>query len=699
LCNELKSYLSTLTQLNLIRFWYDREIRPGDDWENEIAKQLEEADLILLLISAFFVESNYCFRREMARALSRHDEGTARVIPIYLRRGDYEGLPFTRLQGLPPGLVPVDSKRDHSKPLTEVSQAIRRERERLFAERAAQPAPPREAPVSELPTQEGELHAVELESYLRHLVVASERHARPAPRLSLAVEQVENGLHFANSVEALHAWAEMGAERVLLLTGEFGSGKTLTLRELVAMLARERIGGGSGVIPLFLTPQLLAYSVAELRRGYGEARAVIDEMLRGTRTIIVIDAIDETTVEQPAAVTLARLIESAPRSARFIVACGTSARAVIARTLAGSAEAITIYEMVPLSNAEVRRYLASSPKETEVTPAVINLARQPEVLHLLRVASKSTTLRGVHTLYGLCQAAVASLFRDVVQREASLSVTEKQLIGVCAEIAGQMFPRGAVKMERVSVDVPGATCEQIVSALVSVGILVIDAREHLSFAHATFFDYFFAAQVSRTLASWQSNVLAGINLIYAYNINRFLVPMLIERALAPRTLKVDPSLLAGGLRTAGCILTRVIRRADFASFVQDTGWRKQTGFGLWTTFEAPDGTTASSDGSLPERSASTMDGWLRQAGAATNLSWYDAMQFAIWAGGFLPTSAELRAADAGGGVESEWTSDWFDEARSLMSVWAPATREAAGFNPDFRSHRIGFRIVVPFVDP
>ncbi len=118
-----------------------------------------------------------------------------------------------------------------------------------------------------------------------------------------------------------------------------------------------------------------------------------------------------------------------------------------------------------------------------------------------------------------------------------------------------------------------------------------------------------------------------------------------------------------------------------------------------TTFEAPDGTTASSDGWIPDQSASTMDGWLDQDDAATNLSWYDAMQFAIWTGGCLPTRAELRAADGANGAEIEWTSDWFSEEQSLIAVWSPASRETRGFNPDFRSHRIGFRIVLPFIDP
>jgi TIR domain len=68
----------------------------------EIPKELDDADIILLLISSLFISSDYCYNIEMGRALQRHEEGAAVVIPVFVRAAHYEGLPFADLQGLPP---------------------------------------------------------------------------------------------------------------------------------------------------------------------------------------------------------------------------------------------------------------------------------------------------------------------------------------------------------------------------------------------------------------------------------------------------------------------------------------------------------------------------------------------------------------------------------------------------------------------
>jgi internalin A len=46
---------------------------------------LERADIILLLVSADFIASDYCYEKELTSALERHEKGAARVIPIIVR--------------------------------------------------------------------------------------------------------------------------------------------------------------------------------------------------------------------------------------------------------------------------------------------------------------------------------------------------------------------------------------------------------------------------------------------------------------------------------------------------------------------------------------------------------------------------------------------------------------------------------------
>src|SRR5690348_16403014 len=85
LLERLKTHLSPLRRKGLIDIWYDREINAGTKWEEEIDKHLNDANIVLLLISPDFINSDYCYGTEMQRALERDSLGEAIVIPIILR--------------------------------------------------------------------------------------------------------------------------------------------------------------------------------------------------------------------------------------------------------------------------------------------------------------------------------------------------------------------------------------------------------------------------------------------------------------------------------------------------------------------------------------------------------------------------------------------------------------------------------------
>ena len=98
---RLEKHLSILKRSGLLRDWHDRRIGAGREWEGEIDAELERADIILLLVSADFIDSDYCWDVEMRRALARHKAGEARVIPIILKPVLWEDAPFGELQALP----------------------------------------------------------------------------------------------------------------------------------------------------------------------------------------------------------------------------------------------------------------------------------------------------------------------------------------------------------------------------------------------------------------------------------------------------------------------------------------------------------------------------------------------------------------------------------------------------------------------
>lgn len=105
--NELLKHLSTMKRNGVISVWHDRMITAGREWEGQLDENLEKANLILLLVSAAFIASDYCWDVEVKRAMERHEAGTARVVPVILRETDLKNVPFAKLQSLPRDRKPV----------------------------------------------------------------------------------------------------------------------------------------------------------------------------------------------------------------------------------------------------------------------------------------------------------------------------------------------------------------------------------------------------------------------------------------------------------------------------------------------------------------------------------------------------------------------------------------------------------------
>lgn len=124
--NEVEAALSPLRRQGLIEVWHDRRIAPGTDFAAEIDENLEQADIVLFLVSSYFINSDYAYGIEVQRALERQARNEATVIPIILRPTDWHHLPFGRLQALPPDGKPITSYPDIHEALAEISKGLRR---------------------------------------------------------------------------------------------------------------------------------------------------------------------------------------------------------------------------------------------------------------------------------------------------------------------------------------------------------------------------------------------------------------------------------------------------------------------------------------------------------------------------------------------------------------------------------------------
>lgn len=123
--DRLEVHLSALKREGAIATWHDRRIAAGDELAQRIDEQLEQADIILLLVSPDFIASDYCHDVEMQRALVRHQEGTARVIPVILRPCDWQHTPFGHLLAAPTDGKPITRWADEDEAFLNVVRQIR----------------------------------------------------------------------------------------------------------------------------------------------------------------------------------------------------------------------------------------------------------------------------------------------------------------------------------------------------------------------------------------------------------------------------------------------------------------------------------------------------------------------------------------------------------------------------------------------
>jgi hypothetical protein len=123
--DQLETQLVMLRRQGAISVWHDRRIAAGQELHKAIDTHIETDDIVLLLVSSDFLASDYCYEREMARAIERHEQGDAIVIPVILRSCDWQGAPFGKLLATPLDGRPITQWPDRDQAFLEVVKAIK----------------------------------------------------------------------------------------------------------------------------------------------------------------------------------------------------------------------------------------------------------------------------------------------------------------------------------------------------------------------------------------------------------------------------------------------------------------------------------------------------------------------------------------------------------------------------------------------
>ena len=121
---KLENHLSVLTRQSYIEIWHAGKALPGLDIEQERITRLNEADVILLLLSSDYMATDICYELEGKRAVQMQRANIAHVRIIPIRHVSYENTIFSECQALPINGKFVTDWQDKHKALHQIVEDI-----------------------------------------------------------------------------------------------------------------------------------------------------------------------------------------------------------------------------------------------------------------------------------------------------------------------------------------------------------------------------------------------------------------------------------------------------------------------------------------------------------------------------------------------------------------------------------------------
>jgi hypothetical protein len=105
--NLIPFLTESLRRYNVI-FWFDTELKPGDEFKRNIDMEIDQAQIAILIVSQHFLNSEFIEAREMSRISERAQQGKMIVVPVLVEPCDWSDYPFLSDRQMVPSSPLID---------------------------------------------------------------------------------------------------------------------------------------------------------------------------------------------------------------------------------------------------------------------------------------------------------------------------------------------------------------------------------------------------------------------------------------------------------------------------------------------------------------------------------------------------------------------------------------------------------------